>query len=73
MLIDFKSETYTGLRFAAGEEGMSVAAFVSRMCDRFVQQNVNISYEMKAPEDVLDDSTILDIARRVTYSNGKQI
>lgn len=53
MLIDFKSETYTGLRFAANSEGMSVAAFVSRMCDQYVAANVEISYQMvENPVDI---------------------
>lgn len=50
MLVNFKAETYSKLQYLAKEEGKSVAAFVSSLADRAVEQKVLTTYTTKQEE-----------------------
>ncbi|QEQ94972.1 hypothetical protein pEaSNUABM56_00196 [Erwinia phage pEa_SNUABM_56] len=55
MLLNFRAETYSRLKFLAQKDGKSVAGFVSDLCDKHVEQNVSTNYTLKEENKTHDE------------------
>lgn len=55
MLLNFRAETYSRLKFLAQKDGKSVAGFVAHLCDRHVEQNVSTNYTLKEENKTHDE------------------
>ena len=47
MLLNFRAETYSKLRYLAQKDGKSVAAYVATLCDNYVEKHVSTTYTVK--------------------------
>lgn len=55
MLLNFRAETYSRLKFLAQKDGKSVAGLVAYLCDRHVEQNVSTNYTLKEETKTHDE------------------
>lgn len=54
MLLNFRAETYSRLKFLAQKDGKSVAGYVADLCDKHVEANVSTNYTLKEEKETDD-------------------
>lgn len=47
MNINFREDTYQGMLHCANESNMSMAAFISALCDKFVEEHVITTHRIR--------------------------
>jgi len=54
MLLNFRAETYSKLKYLAQNADKSIAAYVAALCDEHVEQNVSTNYTLKEEKETND-------------------